>query len=125
MTGMSRPMPFRFRNLRAATSSVVARRPPAGIPSERERTVKRPLILALALGMSAFVVILLGAAAPSGHARGISLASLNPVQRAHVSGALAAALGSSNAGAKPAGKIAEHAAVAAPACSTMDPGEEG
>jgi hypothetical protein len=53
----------------------------------------------------------------------ISYASLNPVQKAHVSGALAASLGSSNAGATPAGKPAPRAA--APACSTMDPGEEG
>ena len=87
--------------------------------------MKRPLILTSALSVSVLVVILVGAAVPSGHARGISYASLNPVQRAHVSGALAAALGSSHAGAKPAAKIAEHAAAAAPACSTMDPGEEG
>ncbi len=87
--------------------------------------MKRPLILTLALAVIAVVVALVGAAAPSGHARGISYASLNPVQRAHVSGALAAALGSSSVGAKPAGKIAEHAVSAAPACSTMDPGEEG
>ena len=87
--------------------------------------MKRPLILTSALSVSVLVVLLVGAAVPSGHARGISYASLNPVQRAHVSGALAAALGSSHAGAKPAAKIAEHAAAAAPACSTMDPGEEG
>jgi hypothetical protein len=69
-------------------------------------------------------VVLVGAAAPpSGYARGISDESLSPVQKAHVSGALAAALGSSNAGAKPAGNPTAHAA--APACNTMAPGEEG
>src|SRR5262249_14370161 len=52
-------------------------------------------------------------------------ASLTPFQKAHVSGALAASLGSRTAGAKPAAKIAGHAAATAPACSTMDPGEEG
>jgi hypothetical protein len=52
-------------------------------------------------------------------------ASLSPVQKAHVSGALASPLGSSNTGAKPASRIAGHAAAAPPACSTMDLGEEG
>jgi len=83
--------------------------------------MKRSLILAAALGVSVVIVVLVGAAAPSGHARGVSYESLSPVQKAHVSGALAAALGSSNAGAKPAGK----AATPAPACNTMGPGEEG
>src|SRR4051794_662681 len=75
-------------------------------------------MLMLTLGVSVLVVVLVGAAAPTGNARGISYSSLNPVQRAHVSGALAAALGSSNVGAK---------AAAAPtvACGTIDPGEEG
>jgi hypothetical protein len=87
----------------------------AGI-AEMEGLVKRALTLVLALGVSAFVAIVVGAAAPSGSARGISYASLNPVQKAHVSGALAAALGSRGVAAK---------AVLAPGCSSIDPGEEG
>src|SRR5215813_11640013 len=97
-----------------------AGRPHAGI-AEKGGSVKRPFILTVALGVSAFVAILAVAAAPSGHAGGISYSTLSPVQRAHVSGALAAALGSSNAGAKPAANIAEHAAAAAPSCSTRAP----
>jgi len=87
--------------------------------------VRRPLVLVLALGMSVLVVVLAAAAVPSGEAGGISYSSLTLVQKAHVSGALAAALGSNTAAAKPATRIAEHAATTTPACSTMDPGEEG
>ena len=80
--------------------------------------MRRLLILASALAVSVAVVIVAGAAAPPGHARGISYASLNPVQKAHVSGALAATLGSSNVAATPT-------ASATSACGTIDPGEEG
>jgi hypothetical protein len=80
--------------------------------------LRRPLILGVALCVSAFVVILAGAAAPSGNAHGLTYASLNPVQKAHVSGALAAALGSSNT-------VTQEAAVPAGACSKLDLGEEG
>jgi hypothetical protein len=76
------------------------------------------LIVASAIAVSVAVVIVAGAAAPSGHARGISYASLNPVQKAHVSGALAAALGSTTPAATPTG-------AATAACGTIDPGEEG
>jgi len=82
--------------------------------------VKRQIFLLTALAVSALVVILVGAAAPSGNARGISYSSLNPVQKAHVSGALAAALGSSSVTAKAAATSAATAA-----CGTADPGEEG
>jgi hypothetical protein len=65
------------------------------------------------------VVVAAGAAAPSGSAGGITYASLTRTQRAHVSGALATALGPVNTATSAA------ATAAASACGTIDPGDEG
>src|SRR5262249_19279993 len=96
-----------------------ARRPLAGSGTRRRGFLRRLLIVASALALGVALVIAAGAAAPSGHARGLTYAGLNPVQKAHVSGALAAALGPSTS------TDTANTATATPGCSTIDPGEEG
>src|SRR5579862_7207179 len=48
---------------------------------------------AFAALMATCLVVIAGAASPSGHARGISYSTLNPIQKRLVSGALAQTLG--------------------------------
>jgi hypothetical protein len=60
--------------------------------------MKRLLLRGTFGAIALAIVILAGAASPSGHARGISYSSLNPIQKKLVSGALAQALAPSSVG---------------------------
>ena len=71
--------------------------------------------------MALGVVVVVGAGSPSGHARGISYAGLNPIQKKLVSGALAQALGPASVSSQGA---ASHAAATVQCVNPVGGGEE-
>ena len=71
--------------------------------------MKRHVVLACVLVVGIALAIVAGATAPAGHARGLSYASLKPIQKKLVSGALAQTLGPTT----PAGAVRPNAT---PAC---------
>src|SRR4051812_37700772 len=82
--------------------------------------LKRLLITATLLCVAVVLVIVAGTAAPVSQAHGLTYAGLKPIQKAHVSGALAGALGLPSTAAR---------AAAEPACTNPpsggDEGDEG